>query len=91
MAAKLTCEPTDKSISAQTITNVIPTAIIVTTAVILPTALAVPKVAKFGAKRIKKPITIKKRMYVKCGPGFDSTLIILFAEDFKSVCERIFS
>tara|TARA_B110000263_G_C14882754_1_gene318103 strand:+ start:176 stop:424 length:249 start_codon:yes stop_codon:yes gene_type:complete len=82
MAAKLTCDPTDKSISAQTITKVMPTAIIVTTAVILPTALAVPKVAKLGAKRIKNPITQKKKIYVKCGPGFDSRLTIRFIESF---------
>ena len=43
-----TCEPTDRSISPQTMTKVMPTAMIVTTAVIRPTA---PAVAKAGEVR----------------------------------------
>ena len=62
MAAKLTCEPTERSISPQTITKVMPTAMIVTTAVIRPTAPAVRQLAKFGAKITKKAMISRKMM-----------------------------
>ena len=62
MAAKLTCDPTERSISPQTMTKVMPTAMMVTTAVIRPTAPAVRHVAKFGAKITKKPMITRKMM-----------------------------
>ena len=57
---QLATEPTERSISAQMITNVMPTAMIVTRAVMRRIASAVLKVAKFGAKTMKNSVTAAK-------------------------------
>ena len=60
MPDQLATEPTDRSISAQTITKVMPTAMMVTSAVMRRIASAVPSVAKLGAKTMKKIVTRPK-------------------------------
>ena len=53
MPAKLATEPTDKSISPETMTKVIPMAMTETIAVMRRTALAVASEAKCGANAMK--------------------------------------
>ena len=53
MQEKLATDPTERSISPQMITKVMPIAITETIAVMRNTALAVESVAKCGANRMK--------------------------------------
>ena len=53
MPAKLARDPTERSISPQTMTKVMPIAITETIAVMRNTALAVESEAKWGAKAMK--------------------------------------